>query len=178
MIIYLPLPDFEASAKALDLRRLGNQRRDVHRLLQALLEDRTDFIEPPLIAMWQGYEGALANYGVALSREIDERGYQDPFYYASFRLIHRYGISFIRAEAPPWLGKGSLHASHRAALKREVTQALAKAHFALKNRAKLRLGLAIWELEDRLHQAEREYEWYERFGWEEGVEIPLVWPKK
>lgn len=176
MIIYLPYPKFEASAKALDLRRLGNQRRDVHVLLRSLLEDRVGPKNLRLFSMWRGYEAALANYGVALSAEIDSRGYEDPFYFASFEVIHRFNVSFLEATVPPWLGDAALHASHRALLKRETTEALAKAQFRLKNPRMEDLELPA-SPEEQLAAAKEEFEWYASFGWKESVSTPLLWPQ-
>lgn len=178
MIIYLPFADFELSAQALDTRRLGNQRKDAFELLEALLSNKESSFETTLVDMWRGYESALANYNIALSKEIDRRGYVDDYYYETFLLMNKYALSFLEAKRPHWLGNESIHSSHRSALKREVTQTLAKTHYALKNQATMNFGLSEDELKERVLLAEAEFNWYDEKNWSDSTLIPLAWPKK
>lgn len=178
MIIYLPFGDFQECAASLPVSKLGEQRKDAYKLLEALLSGQLEGVEPGLVRMWQGYEGALAGYNIALSKEMDSRGYHDPFFFQTFLLAYRYGLSFVETKAPPWLGEPSLHASHRSLLKREVTGNLAKASFAYKNSERLNLGVSKEELEAKLNKARGEFEWYRGLGWTDSMSAPLIWPQK
>lgn len=136
MQTFLPYPDLAASAKVLDMRRLGKQRVEVLQILATLCEDRKGWRNHPAVRMWRGFEPALARYGDAVCAEWTGRGYRDTCQ-AKMR-------GFVPAEAdgelPPWFGDAALHASHRSNLLRKDGQ------------------------------------WYGKFNWHEGPDLPYVWP--
>ena len=65
--------------------------------------------------MWQGFDAALATYGICVCNEWRQRGYVD----------HQKGVflgallTLGRVRLPPWLGDPDLHRSHRANLLRK-----------------------------------------------------------
>ncbi len=63
MQTFLPYPDFEASARVLDDRRLGKQRVEALQVLRALTRAQYGWKHHPAVRMWAGHEEALAAYG-------------------------------------------------------------------------------------------------------------------
>src|SRR5687768_5243480 len=53
---FLPYPDFERSARALDPRRLGKQRVEVLQICNALHRETGGWINHPVTRMWRGFE--------------------------------------------------------------------------------------------------------------------------
>lgn len=114
MQTFLPLPDFAASAKCLDYRRLGKQRVEALQIYNTLLAvgEAKGWRNHPAVLMWKGHTVALCIYGEAMCTEWIMRGYQDT-------ILHHFQGYILRADTftlPPWLGQREFHASHRAAL--------------------------------------------------------------
>ena len=116
MQTFLPLPDFAQSAACLDMRRLGKQRVEAKQILLCLEGGRkTGWKNHPAVLMWEGYEGALTQYGVAVCTEWIERGYKDslkPFFEERM-------APFVLVDLPPWWNSDAFHASHRSNLLRK-----------------------------------------------------------
>lgn len=110
MNTFLPYPDFVRSAHCLDNKRLGKQRVEVLQLLKG------SFANHPASKMWRGYTLALANYGLAICREWQERGYKDTCYQkiSAYLTFPEEGILL-----PPWFGQPNFHAAHRSNLLRK-----------------------------------------------------------
>lgn len=74
---FLPYKDFKECAKVLDWRRLGKQRVEAKQILEILWEDqkKNRWYKHPAVQMWKGWEHALANYGLYMSQEWVDRGY-------------------------------------------------------------------------------------------------------
>lgn len=106
---FLPYESFSQSAKVLDMRRLGNQRVEVLQMMRALTGESKGWRNHPATKMWDGYEGALAAYGIAICDEWISRGYRDT---CRDKLLRYPDIGTL----PPWLGDERFHSSHRAAL--------------------------------------------------------------
>lgn len=122
MQTFLPYPSFVQSAKVLDNKRLGNQRVEVLQLLQALTGERVSaWRNHPAAKMWQGYEAALAAYGVVICTEWVSRGFVDTCEGKILALPTGYvhGVGFT---PPPWLGDPTFHASHRSNLLRKMPE--------------------------------------------------------
>jgi len=121
MQTFVPHDSFRASASALDWRRLGKQRVECLQLLQALdpLSPRRGWANHPAAAMWRGYEGALACYGLAIVNEWVERGYND---IKCGPQIQTYADRFVDATLPPWWGDYDVHLSHRSNLIRKAPE--------------------------------------------------------
>ncbi len=127
MQTFLPYPDFEATARALDDRRLGKQRVEALQILRALTRPVYGWKRHPAVLMWAGHEEALVAYGVAICREWCRRGYADTCEPKIVEDAVSAGIVGARpqdelaaaGELPPWLGDDGFHRSHRAALVRK-----------------------------------------------------------
>ena len=128
MQTFLPYPDFAASARVLDDRRLGKQRVEALQVVRALTRPTYGWKNHPAVLMWKGYEEALASYSVAICREWCRRGFADTcqtkvlteLAEAGVRIPPRTPSRLRRARAlPPWLGDDAVHRSHRAALLRK-----------------------------------------------------------
>ncbi|MEW9532718.1 MSMEG_6728 family protein [Microbispora sp. NPDC049125] len=66
MQTFLPYPDFAASARVLDPRRLGKQRVETLQVLRALTVPGYGWRHHPAARMWTGYEEALVRYGLEI----------------------------------------------------------------------------------------------------------------
>ncbi len=128
MQTFLPHPDFAASARVLDRRRLGKQRVEALQVLRALTVADYGWRRHPAVLMWCGYEEALTCYGLAVCRAWQADGRDDtcePSIRADFLVAT--GRDAVRTQAglaeagelPPWLGRTELHRSHRSALVRK-----------------------------------------------------------
>ena len=110
MQTFLPYPDFEATARCLDYRRLGKQRVEAFQLLNGLRNPFHGWRHHPAVKMWRGYDAALALYMNTMIREWVRRGYKNTMALAEVE---------GEPEMPPWLGDPAFHASHRANLLRK-----------------------------------------------------------
>ena len=124
MQTFLPYPDFERSARALDPRRLGKQRVEVLQICNALHRESGGWINHPVTRMWRGHEPALVAYGLAVTLEWVRQGHNDTVH--DKLLPHLHGEPArsqreLRAAGmlPPWLGRRALHAAYRSALVRK-----------------------------------------------------------
>jgi hypothetical protein len=124
---FLPYPDFEQSARALDRKRLGKQRVECIQVLRGLLRADYGWRHHPAVKMWRGYEEALARYAFTCCEVWTELGFADTCAATIMADLREAGISQVRsqealAEAgalPPWLGDEEFHRSHRSALLRK-----------------------------------------------------------
>lgn len=116
MQTFLPYPDFEASARCLDSKRLGKQRVEVLQILNALQNpEARGWKNHPATRMWRGHEAILIRYGVVVCDEWRRRGYRDT---VREKLIAR--MPAVSAEdRPSWLGDDRLHSAHRSNLLRK-----------------------------------------------------------
>lgn len=116
MQTFLPYPDYEQSAKCLDMKRLGKQRSEVLILLRTLLKlpNGKGWKNHPATKMWEGYEASLFDYGCAICYEWKLRGYRDTVYDKLLDLLVKIPNDHYRH--PLWLGDERLHSSHRASL--------------------------------------------------------------
>jgi hypothetical protein len=111
MQTFLPSPDFEACARCLDSRRLGNQRLEALIILRTLRRQTSGgWRHHPAVKMWRGHENELAHYLNCMIAEWVRRGYRNN--------IRRRRVRFP-LRPPPWLGEERLHASHRSNLLRK-----------------------------------------------------------
>lgn len=107
---FLPLPDFQESAKVLDNKRLGKQRVEAYQIMRVLAGLTKGWRNHPAVLMWRDYEPALYEYGRIVCVEWRERGFTDNLYdkFPNARVI-----------TPKWLGDMRLHISHQANLVRK-----------------------------------------------------------
>ncbi|MBU8857394.1 MULTISPECIES: MSMEG_6728 family protein [unclassified Micromonospora] len=128
MQTFLPYPDFLASARTLDQKRLGKQRVEAIQVLRGLTRPDYGWRNHPAVKMWAGYEEALTRYGLDMCAVWCEPGRADTCAGTlATDLAAACGISVIRSqeelaaagELPPWLGRDDLHRSHRSSLLRK-----------------------------------------------------------
>jgi hypothetical protein len=118
---FLPVADFEESARLLDTARLGKQRVETLQVLRALELPDYGWANHPVVTMWRGRTPALVAYGLAVVRVWRERGFadttQEPI--AEFA-PHVVGVPQAELAAagrlPSWLGNEAFHRAHRSSL--------------------------------------------------------------
>lgn len=124
---FLPYPDFEESARALDQKRLGKQRVETIQVVRALTVAGYGWANHPAALMWKGHEEALGRYGLVCCEVWLDLGFGDTCAATIAADLAAAGVSSIRTQAeladagalPPWLGDPELHLSHRSALVRK-----------------------------------------------------------
>ena len=128
MQTFVPYAEFDATARALDTKRLGKQRVETLQIMRALHVPGYAWRNHPAVRMWRGYEEALAAYGLAICAEWCGRGHADT---CADKIVHELTAmtrrTRVRSQAelrargllPPWLGRRALHRSHRSALLRK-----------------------------------------------------------
>jgi hypothetical protein len=125
---FLPYPDFLASARLLDQKRLGKQRVETIQVLRGLTVPTYGWRHHPAVKMWTGYEEALVRYGLDMCAVWCATGRADTCATTlTVDLAAAGGARVIRTQQelagagdlPPWLGDAALHLSHRSALLRK-----------------------------------------------------------
>jgi hypothetical protein len=127
MQTFVPYADFEASARALDAKRLGKQRVEVIQIVRALTVPGYAWSQHPAVLMWKGYEEALGRYGLTMCEVWLELGFGDTCAATIAVDLAAFGIPEIRSEAelaaagalPPWLFDAAVQESHQSALVRK-----------------------------------------------------------
>ena len=118
MQTFLPFPDFQQSAAALDRVRLGKQRVESLQILRALVIPEYGWQSHPAVRMWMGYVPALTMYGLAMVDEWTARGGEDTTREKIMEFAPQAAHPDYAAKIPmpPWLGAPELHLSHRSRL--------------------------------------------------------------
>jgi hypothetical protein len=127
MQTFTPYSNFEASARALDTKRLGKQRVEVIQIVRALTVPGYAWSSHPAVLMWKGYEEALGRYGLTMCDVWTERGFGDTCAATIIADLDTFGISSIRTypelaadnALPEWLFDPEVLRSHRSALVRK-----------------------------------------------------------
>ncbi|MGK5170903.1 MSMEG_6728 family protein [Geodermatophilus sp. CPCC 205761] len=121
MQTFLPVADFEESARLLDSPRLGKQRVETLQVLRALELPDYGWASHPVVRMWRGRTPALVAYGLAMVRVWRDRGFAD----STHTLIAEFAPDVVGADQhqlaragllPSWVGDKALHLSHRSNL--------------------------------------------------------------
>jgi len=121
MQTFLPVADFEESARLLDSPRLGKQRVETLQVLRALELPDYGWASHPVVRMWRGRTPALVAYGLAMVRVWRDRGFAD----STYTLIAEFAPDVVGAGQhelaragllPSWVGDEALHLSHRSNL--------------------------------------------------------------
>ncbi|RFU22757.1 MSMEG_6728 family protein [Geodermatophilus marinus] len=121
MQTFLPVADFEESARLLDSPRLGKQRVETLQVLRALELPDYGWTSHPVVRMWRGRTPALVAYGLAVVRGWRERGFAD----TTHSLIAEFAPDVVGVAQeelaragllPTWVGDEALHRSHRSNL--------------------------------------------------------------
>ena len=127
MQTFLPYADFDASARALDLKRLGKQRVEAIQVVRALTVPGYGWRHHPAALMWKGHEEALGRYGLTVCDVWREAGFADTCAATIAADLAAAGVGSIRSYAeledagdlPPWLFDEAFLRSHRSALLRK-----------------------------------------------------------
>jgi hypothetical protein len=121
MQTFLPVADFDETARLLDSPRLGKQRVETLQILRAMELPDYGWANHPAVRMWRGRTAALVAYGRAMVREWRARGFAD----STDPLIAEFApetASTSQADLdgagllPRWVGDEELHRSHRSNL--------------------------------------------------------------
>ena len=121
MQTFLPVADFEESARLLDSPRLGKQRVETLQVLRALELPDYGWTSHPVVRMWRGRTPALVAYGLATVRVWRERGFAD----TTHTLIAEFAPEVVGVPQdelaragmlPSWVGDEAVHLSHRSNL--------------------------------------------------------------
>jgi Pyrimidine dimer DNA glycosylase len=121
MQTFLPVADFDESARLLDSPRLGKQRVETLQILRALELPDYGWANHPAVLMWRGRTPALVAYGLAMVRVWRERGFGDTtdVQIAEFapQVVGATQAELAAADLlPSWVGDEALHRSHRSKL--------------------------------------------------------------
>jgi hypothetical protein len=124
---FTPYAEFDRSARALDVKRLGKQRVEVIQIVRALTVPGYAWSSHPAVLMWKGYEEALGRYGLTMSEVWRERGFGDTCAGTITADLAAAGVTSIRSYAalraadalPGWLFDPELQRSHRSSLIRK-----------------------------------------------------------
>lgn len=124
MNTYLPYPNFLASARCLDNRRLCAMIKEGWQIYRANELGGKHQGNPHAYAMWRGHAGALLQYILTLYREwrrrydAGERGGKREHASGEAAILEALRRTFSYAEScgPSWLFRPQFCASHRAAL--------------------------------------------------------------
>ncbi|HEU4512712.1 MAG TPA: MSMEG_6728 family protein [Nocardioidaceae bacterium] len=127
MQTFLPYPDFERSARALDQRRLGKQRVECIQVVRGLTREGYGWRNHPAVLMWKGYEEALGRYALTCCEVWVELGFADTCAATIGQDLAQVGITTVRSQheldaagaLPPWLGDPAFHRSHQSSLLRK-----------------------------------------------------------
>jgi hypothetical protein len=127
MQTFLPYPDFEQTARVLDLKRLGKQRVECIQVLRGLTRADYGWRHHPAVLMWKGFEEALGRYSFTCCDVWTERGFADTCAATISEDLRGAGVRAVRSQAelardqalPTWLGDPAFHRSHQSALVRK-----------------------------------------------------------
>src|SRR5688500_14081830 len=121
MQTFLPVADFDESARLLDSPRLGKQRVETLQVLRALELPDYGWVSHPVVRMWRGRTAALVVYGRAMVREWRARGFadstdtQNPEFAPEQASASQADLAAADL-LPTWVGDEELHRSHRSNL--------------------------------------------------------------
>lgn len=119
MQTFLPFANYVDSAKVLDNRRLGKQRVEAYQILRALRGETKGWVHHPATKMWRGYEYELALYGLTMSVEFFERGFDGYNMMMKFTDLCQ-ELQTTNTEKYPWfIGYEPFHISHQSNLYRK-----------------------------------------------------------
>ena len=126
MQTFLPYPDFEASARALDVKRLGKQRVECLQVVRGLTVPTYGWRHHPAVTMWRGHLEALGRYSLTCCEVWVAEGRADTCATTLITDLAAAGITRVGTQAelgddgalPPWLGDAAFHLSHRSSLVR------------------------------------------------------------
>lgn len=123
----MPYPDYVRSARALDNKRLGQQRNEAYTILENVLEKDTGWIHHPAVKMWEYWPESLAAYGIIVcevwvERPTKTRPYRIDSVADKIRKLMK--ENWLTPDSsqkmrPPWVGDELFHKSHQSNLVRK-----------------------------------------------------------
>ncbi len=124
---FLPYPDFEQSARALDVKRLGKQRVECLQVVRGLTVPTYGWRHHPAVKMWRGHLEALGRYTLTCCEVWVEEGRADTCATTVVVDLASAGTTQVRTQAelaeagalPYWIGDEDFHRSHQSALLRK-----------------------------------------------------------
>ena len=127
MQTFLPYADPEASARALDVKRLGKQRVECLQVVRGLTVPGYGWRRHPAVLMWSGCLEALGRYALTCCEVWVEGGRADTVATTLVADLAAGGVTRVRDQAeleaagdvPWWWGLEPVHRSHRSALLRK-----------------------------------------------------------
>lgn len=123
MQTFLPYPDYQETAEALDNKRLGKQRVETFQILKALLSEhhgtKYGWKNHPATRMWRGHAMSLANYGIIICVEWQSRGFKDTCSRKITEVRSQICKYEPRVVQPDWFGDEEFHNSHKSNLLRK-----------------------------------------------------------
>jgi len=112
MQTFLPYYEYLPTAKTLDYRRLGNQRRENKQIISAIEGITKGWRTHPATIMWEKNLDSLKLYANTIIEEWIFRGYKNTMEFYALPPLNE-------IEHPWWLGCEAFHASHRSNLLRK-----------------------------------------------------------
>ena len=130
MQTFLPYPNFSKSARILDNKRLGCQRKEAMQILTIILGRAKSkaWRNHPVVKMWRGHAEALKLYLNTIISEWINRGFRN-----NMQLCK---INKKRLKMPCWLGRAKFHKAHRMNLLRKDFEHYSK-HFKQDSKQKI-----------------------------------------
>ena len=127
MQTFLPHVDFERSARALDIRRLGKQRVECIQVVRGLTREGYGWRHHPAVKMWKGHEEALGCYALTCCAVWTELGFADTCAATIRADLAEAGVTEVRSQfelasagvLPSGLGSQEFHRAHQSALVRK-----------------------------------------------------------
>ena len=122
MQTFMTHDNYVDSARALDNKRLGKQRVEAYQVFKALRGDYADtgaWVNHPATVMWRGHEYELALYGLTISVEFFERGFDGMNMVETFTEIVSQLLETNTERYPWWVTDTTLHLTHRSNLMRK-----------------------------------------------------------
>ncbi|RCK69424.1 hypothetical protein DT076_11100 [Desertihabitans brevis] len=127
MQTFLPYADFTASARVLDVKRLGKQRVETLQVMRALTIEGYGWRHHRVAKMWTWRRPSLLAYQLAVCTEWRARGFTDTCWDSTLAEISRPSLADPDSNdlllweqhdfpAPVWLGREEIHRSHRSKL--------------------------------------------------------------
>lgn len=122
MQTFMPHGDYVSVARALDTKRLGKQRVETYQIIKALRGEYADtgaWVNHPATVMWSGHIYDLALYGLTVSMEFYERGYDGWNMCEIFNAITRNLVDQNTEQYPWWVNNQLLQMTHQSNLVRK-----------------------------------------------------------
>lgn len=121
MQTFLVNSSFSETAKCLDWRRLGCQRKEAKQILEinTIHKNKSRWYNHPACIQWRGYEWALCEYGTDMCLEWSRRGYEDNCYPLFLNLLGQFARNGFKDNFfvyPKFIQDERFLSSHRAAL--------------------------------------------------------------